>query len=135
MLKSRKTTTRNGARAAKPNGKNGAAKRRPVRRNSERSAAAFDAEKFITTIGAGRTVATYKPKSFIFRQGAKCDAIFYIQQGQVQLTVVSQQGKERVVGILGPETFIGERITRLAPLTLRPRALDGMYVRLEATMR
>ena len=66
------------------------------------SAQVFDPEAFLTTVGAGRTIATYKPKSYIFRQGTKCDAVFYIQKGHVELSVVSEQGKERVVGMLGP---------------------------------
>jgi len=69
---------------------------------------AFDTEAFLTTVGAGRTITSYKAKSYIFRQGTECDAVFYIQNGQVELSVVSQQGKERVVGILGPGSFIGE---------------------------
>ena len=78
----------------------------------------FDTEAFLTTVGAGRTIATYKPKSFIFRQGTKCDAVFYIQKGQVELSVVSNQGKERVVGMLGPGAFIGEGCLAGHPLYL-----------------
>lgn len=68
----------------------------------------FDTEKFLTTAGVGRTVSTYKPKSYIFRQGTRCDAIYYIQKGRVDLNVISKQGKERVVAILGPGDFVGE---------------------------
>jgi CRP-like cAMP-binding protein len=68
----------------------------------------FDAEAFLTTVGAGRTISTYKAKSHIFRQGAPCDAVFYILIGHVDLSVVSKQGKERVVGQLGPRSFLGE---------------------------
>ena len=68
----------------------------------------FDTELFLTTVGAGRTVATYRPKSYIFRQGTKCNAVYYIQQGHIELSVVSSQGKERVVGLLGPGSFVGE---------------------------
>ena len=93
----------------------------------------FDAEAFITTVGKGRTNAVYKTKSFIFRQGTKCDAVFYIRQGQVQLTVVSVQGKERVVGILGPGTFIGEGCLAGHPVYLASaRALsESTVVRVE----
>jgi CRP-like cAMP-binding protein len=69
---------------------------------------AFDTEAFLTTVGAGRTITTHQKKSYIFRQGTECDAIFYIQNGQVELSVVSKQGKERVVGMLGPGSFLGE---------------------------
>jgi CRP-like cAMP-binding protein len=38
--------------------------------------------------------------------GAPCDAAFYVLMGHVDLSVVSKQGKERVVGQLGPRAFI-----------------------------
>jgi CRP/FNR family cyclic AMP-dependent transcriptional regulator len=78
----------------------------------------FDTEAFLTTVGAGRTISTYKPKQYIFRQGAKCDSVFYIQKGHVELSVVSDQGKERVVGMLGPGAFIGEGCLAGHPLYL-----------------
>jgi CRP-like cAMP-binding protein len=62
---------------------------------------AFDVEAFLTTSGTVRTVETYKPKSHIFGQGTKSAAVFYIQNGRVELSVVSGQGKERIVGIGG----------------------------------
>ena len=79
---------------------------------------AFDTEAFLTTVGAGRAIATYKAKNYIFRQGSECDAVFYIQNGHVELIVVSQQGKERVVGMLGPGAFIGEGCLAGHPLYL-----------------
>jgi CRP/FNR family transcriptional regulator, cyclic AMP receptor protein len=78
----------------------------------------FDTEAFLTTVGAGRTVSTYRAKRLIFRQGTECDAVFYIQKGRVELTVVSDQGKERVVGILSPGDFIGEGCLAGHPLYL-----------------
>ncbi|SEP16656.1 cAMP-binding domain of CRP or a regulatory subunit of cAMP-dependent protein kinases [Rhodospirillales bacterium URHD0017] len=68
----------------------------------------FDVEAFVTTVGVGRTISTYNPKSYIFRQGMACDAVFYIQKGQVELSVLSRQGKERVVGVLNSGAFLGE---------------------------
>ena len=78
----------------------------------------FDTEAFLTTVGKGRTVSTYKAKAYIFRQGTKCDAVFYILKGNDDLSVVSQQGKERVVGSLGPSGFIGEGCLAGHPLYL-----------------
>src|ERR1044071_3078658 len=89
----------------------------------------FDAEAFLTTVGPGRTIATYKPKKLIFRQGAKCDAVFYIQKGHVELVVTSQQGKERVVGLLGPGAFICE-----GALAGHPRYLASARTSTEATV-
>jgi CRP/FNR family cyclic AMP-dependent transcriptional regulator len=89
----------------------------------------FDAESYLTTVGAGRTISVYKKKSMIFQQGGPCDAVFYILAGQVDLSVVSKQGKERVVGQLGPRSFIGEGC-----LAGHPRFLASARVLVEATV-
>jgi CRP/FNR family transcriptional regulator, cyclic AMP receptor protein len=70
---------------------------------------AFDPHTFLTHIGVGRTIATYRQHSPIFAQGDVADAVFYIQIGHVKLTVVSARGKEAVIAILGTEAFFGER--------------------------
>lgn len=75
----------------------------PIRQNG-----AFDAEEFLTSVGPDRSVVVRKAKGMVFRQGDACDAIFYIQKGRVQLTVVSDQGKVAVVAMLGPGDFFGE---------------------------
>ncbi len=90
---------------------------------------AFDTEAFLTTMGAGRTITTYKAKSYIFQQGTACDAVFYILNGQVELSVVSQQGKERVVGMLGAGSFLGE-----GSLAGHPRYLASARASTEATV-
>lgn len=98
---------------------------------------AFDAEAFLTTAGAGRTIVAYKPKSYVFRQGAECDAVFYLQRGRVELSVVSGQGKERVVGMLGPGAFVGEACLAGQPLHLASAraSTEATLVRVErATM-
>jgi len=59
-------------------------------------------------IGSGKTLCKAENKQIIFSQGDAADAVFYIQKGKVKLTVVSQQGKEAVVAILGPASFFGE---------------------------
>ena len=102
--------------------------RRKTGRKSS-SSESFDTEAFLTTVGAGRTISTYKPKSYIFRQGMACEAVFYIQEGQVELSVVSKQGKERVVGVLGPGAFLGEGC-----LAGHPRYLASARASTEATV-
>jgi CRP-like cAMP-binding protein len=69
---------------------------------------AFDPHTFLTHIGAGRTLVTYRQHSPIFAQGDVADAVFYIQSGQVKLTIVSARGREAVIAILGTEAFFGE---------------------------
>jgi len=69
----------------------------------------FDPRVFLAKIGAGRSIAAYKKNQKIFAQGDPADAVFFIQKGQVKLTVVSRQGKEAVVAILGVDNpFLGE---------------------------
>jgi CRP/FNR family cyclic AMP-dependent transcriptional regulator len=68
----------------------------------------FDLKVFLTKANGGSMNAEYHTNEVIFVQGDKANAIFYIQEGKVKLTVVSQQGKEAVVAILGPGDFFGE---------------------------
>jgi CRP/FNR family transcriptional regulator, cyclic AMP receptor protein len=68
----------------------------------------FDPQPFLASVGAGKTVVKYQRDQPIFRQGDAADAVFYIQQGKVQITVVSEQGKEGVIAIQEPGEFFGE---------------------------
>src|SRR5688500_9241195 len=68
----------------------------------------FDPHTFLAHIGTGRTIATYRQQSPTCAQGDDADAVFYIQAGQVTLTVVSPQGKEAVIAILEAQAFFGE---------------------------
>lgn len=68
----------------------------------------FDPNTFLATIGDGRTSVTVSEKQGIFAQGDVSDAVFYIQKGKVQLTVVSQTGKEATIEILTERNFFGE---------------------------
>jgi CRP/FNR family cyclic AMP-dependent transcriptional regulator len=69
---------------------------------------AFDPRKFLATIGEGRKVVAFPKKQTIFTQGQAADAVFYIQEGKVRLTVVSKIGKEATLGILSEGEFFGE---------------------------
>jgi CRP/FNR family transcriptional regulator, cyclic AMP receptor protein len=61
----------------------------------------FDPNTFLATIGEGRKFVLFPKKQTIFAQGDLADAVFYIQDGKVRLTVVSETGKEATLGILG----------------------------------
>ena len=50
----------------------------------------------------------FPKRETIFAQGDAADAVFYIQEGKVRLTVVSKIGKEATLGILGEGEFFGE---------------------------
>jgi CRP/FNR family transcriptional regulator, cyclic AMP receptor protein len=68
----------------------------------------FDPKKFLATIGDGRKAEAFSRKQIIFTQGDAADALFYIQEGKVKLTVVSKIGKEATLGILSEGDFFGE---------------------------
>jgi CRP-like cAMP-binding protein len=56
----------------------------------------------------GRTILRYGPKQPVFSQGERANAVFYIQEGRVRLSVISKQGKEATISLLGPGDFVGE---------------------------
>jgi hypothetical protein len=68
----------------------------------------FDPHAFLATIGEGRKFVQFPKKQAIFAQGDTADAVFHIQTGKVRLTVVSNDGKEATIGILGDGEFFGE---------------------------
>jgi len=68
----------------------------------------FDTKAFLARVGDGRSIGKYRKGQVVFSQGDTGDAVFYIQKGKAKLTVVSEQGKEAVIAILGTDEFFGE---------------------------
>jgi CRP/FNR family transcriptional regulator, cyclic AMP receptor protein len=68
----------------------------------------FDPQTFLSTVDIGRTIVVFPKKQTIFSQGKSSDAVFYMQQGRIKLTVVSTSGKEATVGVLNEGDFFGE---------------------------
>jgi CRP/FNR family transcriptional regulator, cyclic AMP receptor protein len=93
----------------------------------------FDPKAFLAKVGEGRSINRYRKDQIVFSQGDPADAVFYIERGEVKFTVVSEQGKEAVVAILGTNQFFGEgclagqaqRIATVVTMT------DSVIVRLE----
>jgi CRP/FNR family cyclic AMP-dependent transcriptional regulator len=93
----------------------------------------FNPKSFLAMVGEGRSIGEYHKDEIVMSQGDPADAVFYIQRGKVKLTVVSEQGKEAVVAMLGANDFFGEgclagqaqRIATAATMT------DSVIVRLE----
>ena len=84
---------------------------RPAKRSTNRKAASealFDPAVFLETTANGRVIATHSKKEVIFAQGDDADAVFYIRKGKVKVAIVSKQGKEAVIALLGPDEFVGE---------------------------
>jgi CRP/FNR family transcriptional regulator, cyclic AMP receptor protein len=98
-----------------------------------KSRQSFDPKSFLALVGEGRSIGEYRKDEIVFSQGDPADAVFYIQSGKVKVTVVSEQGKEAVVAMLGTNDFFGEgclagqaqRIATVATMT------DSVIVRLE----
>jgi CRP/FNR family cyclic AMP-dependent transcriptional regulator len=95
----------------------------------------FDPKAFLAKPDGGRAVSTYQKDQVVFSQGDAADAVFYIQQGKIKITVVSEQGKEAVVAILGTGDFFGEgclagQSVRMATVTA---IMECEIMRLEKT--
>jgi len=73
-----------------------------------KQAAPFNPKTFLAQAGDGRSTLQCQKHQTLFAQGDAANAVFYIQEGRVKLTVVSPQGKEAVVAILGSGDFFGE---------------------------
>jgi CRP-like cAMP-binding protein len=68
----------------------------------------FDPAQFLESEAKGHVLATYAKGQVIFSQGDPADAVFYVKKGRIKVTVVSRQGKEAVISILGPDQLLGE---------------------------
>ena len=79
----------------------------------------FDPKAFLTQTGLGRTVLRLKTHESAFSQGDPADAVFYVQKGQMKVTVISKNGKEATLALVGAGEFLGEDSIVLAhPLRL-----------------
>jgi len=81
-------------------------------------AASFDPKVFLAKVGEGKAISKCRKDQIVFSQGDAASAVFYIQKGKIKLTVVSERGKEAVVGILGTGHFFGEGCLNGHPLRI-----------------
>lgn len=93
----------------------------------------FDPKAFLAQVGDGRSICRYRKGQVVYSQGEPADAIFFIQRGKVKITVVSAQGKEAVIALLGANDFFGEgclagQKQRIATVT---SMTDAVIARLE----
>jgi CRP/FNR family transcriptional regulator, cyclic AMP receptor protein len=78
----------------------------------------FNVKLFLHTVEGGRSVATYLKNQKVFLQGDPSDSVFYIQEGKVKVSVISERGKEAVVALHGKGDFFGEGCLSGQPLRL-----------------
>jgi CRP/FNR family cyclic AMP-dependent transcriptional regulator len=93
----------------------------------------FDFRTFLARGGDGRTIAEFHKQQVFFSQGDPANAVFYILKGKVKITVLSRQGKEAVIAMLGADNFFGEgclagQRIRMATATAMT---DGAIVKLQ----
>ena len=74
--------------------------------------AAFDPKRFLAKVGDGKAISKYQKGQIVFRQGDVADAVFYIQSGKIKLTVISERGKEAVVGSLGTKPLFWRSVSQ-----------------------
>ena len=68
----------------------------------------FDAKTLLEAVSEGSVTRDYQKAQPVFAQGDRADAVFFVQRGKVKLTVLSRQGKQAVIALLGPGDFFGE---------------------------
>jgi CRP/FNR family transcriptional regulator, cyclic AMP receptor protein len=78
----------------------------------------FDPKSFLAKVGEGKVISKFKKNQIVFAQGDVANTVFYIQKGRIKVLVVSEQGKEAVVGILEPGQFFGEGCLNGHPLRI-----------------
>jgi CRP/FNR family transcriptional regulator, cyclic AMP receptor protein len=81
-----------------------ARKRQSIRRSVTR----FDPERFLASTRLPKRITDFARGAVIYAQGEAATSILYVQRGRVNLSVVSQAGKEAVVAVLGEGDFFGE---------------------------
>lgn len=82
----------------------------------------FDSTNFLTHVGSGKKLQSFRKNQTVFSQGDVSDSVFYVMEGKVKLTVLSAQGKEAVIAMLETGDFLGEscltgQLVRLATAT------------------
>jgi CRP-like cAMP-binding protein len=92
----------------------------------------FNPQTFLKQADDGKTTLTFPKKHILFSQGDASDAVFYIQAGKIKLTVVSRRGKEAVIVILEPGSFLGEECLAAQPVHLATATVveDARMVRI-----
>ena len=78
----------------------------------------FDPKRFLARVGEGKTILKFDRNEVVFSQGDAAETVFYIQKGRMKVLVVSEQGKEAVVGIMEHGQFFGEGCLNGHPLRI-----------------
>ena len=99
----------------------------------ESSKTTFDLAAFLVSANGGRAISVCRANQVLFSQGEAADSVFYIQEGKVKMTVLSEQGKEAIVAVLATGDFCGEGCLAGQPRRMATAAAmdDSKIMRLE----
>ena len=110
LVRRTKSSTRQVAKPVRPR----APKLQPIHGET-----VFDPETFLARAGLGRRILRLKKSEVAYAQGDRADAIFYVQKGQLKITVTSARGKEATIALVGSGEFLGENcMASIHPLRL-----------------
>jgi CRP/FNR family cyclic AMP-dependent transcriptional regulator len=96
----------------------------------------FNMQAFLSEDGEGRALMAFENGKVVFAQGDTANAIFYLQKGKVKVTVVSKEGREGVVAVLGAGDFFGEGCLARQQVRMATAVTmsDCLLMRLEKTV-
>jgi CRP/FNR family transcriptional regulator, cyclic AMP receptor protein len=75
-----------------------------------------NAHNLLAQTGVGRVTQDYRNNRNVFAQGEVAGSVLFIQTGRVKLTVMSNYGKEAIIGIMEAGQFFGEGCLQNQPL-------------------
>jgi CRP/FNR family transcriptional regulator, cyclic AMP receptor protein len=78
----------------------------------------FDPAAFLQANDIAAEVVDYRAGETIYSQGDPTDAVLFVQEGSVKLSVLSSAGREAVVGTVGAGDFFGEGALAGQPVRL-----------------
>ncbi len=68
----------------------------------------IDIDTFPSSIRRGRRIIVVAKKKTVYKQGARADAVFFVQKGKVRLSIASPSGTEVTIGTIRQGNFFGE---------------------------
>ena len=83
---------------------------------------AVDPKTLLATVSTRGMTRDYRATQTIFAQGDRADAVFFVERGKVKLTVLSRQGKQAVIALVGAGNFFGEGCLAGQPLRMSTAA-------------
>ncbi len=109
------------------------ARSRSGRRSNIEPGAVVDPRVALPDVDGPRAALKLHPHDVAFRQGETADAVFYVLTGRIQLTVLSDHGKEAFIALFGPGDFFGEGCLAGQPLRLASAvaSMTSSLVRIE----